>query len=75
MEYRMPTPTIAAEPIIRLSGFLVVLVVMVLWEVLAPRRQPLITRRVRWPNNLGLVAVNTALTRLALRSPPSGWQS
>jgi hypothetical protein len=32
----MPIATIAAEPVIRLSCFLGVLVLMALWELLAP---------------------------------------
>jgi sterol desaturase/sphingolipid hydroxylase (fatty acid hydroxylase superfamily) len=54
---------LAAEPIIRLSCFFGVLVLMNLWEVLTPRR-PQSIRRMRWPNNLGLVVLNTFLVRL-----------
>jgi sterol desaturase/sphingolipid hydroxylase (fatty acid hydroxylase superfamily) len=56
--------TVAAEPIIRLSCFAGVLVLMVAWELLAPRRPQSIKRLLRWPNNLGLVVLNTFAVRL-----------
>jgi sterol desaturase/sphingolipid hydroxylase (fatty acid hydroxylase superfamily) len=54
----------ATEPLIRLSGFLVVLVLMALWEMLAPLRPQSIGRLLRWPNNIGLVVLNTVIMRL-----------
>jgi sterol desaturase/sphingolipid hydroxylase (fatty acid hydroxylase superfamily) len=36
-----------------------------LWELVAPRRSQAIGRPLRWPNNLGLVALDTLLVRLA----------
>jgi sterol desaturase/sphingolipid hydroxylase (fatty acid hydroxylase superfamily) len=54
------------EPTIRLSAFLGVLIVMAIWEVAAPRRVRVISRWVRWPSNLGLVALNTMVLRLAI---------
>jgi sterol desaturase/sphingolipid hydroxylase (fatty acid hydroxylase superfamily) len=54
----------AAEPIIRLSCFAAVLVLMIAWELLAPRRPQSIRRLLRWPNNLGLVVLNTFVVRL-----------
>jgi sterol desaturase/sphingolipid hydroxylase (fatty acid hydroxylase superfamily) len=60
----MPRALIAAEPAVRLGCFLGVLLLMALWEVLAPRRRQSITRLLRWPNNLGLVVLNTFLVRL-----------
>ncbi len=53
-----------AEPIIRLSSFAVVLVFMVTWELLVPRRPQSITRLLRWPNNFGLVILNTVVVHL-----------
>lgn len=53
-----------AEPVIRLGFFLGVLGLMALWELLSPRRPLSIGRLRRWPNNLGLVVVDTALLRL-----------
>src|SRR5688572_2450819 len=37
---------------------------MALWEALAPRRPQKIGRMLRWPNNLGVVAVDTIVVRL-----------
>ena len=60
----MPEATIAAEPVIRLSCFLGVLLLMVLWEILTPRRPQVVGRGLRWPNNLGLVVLDTLVVRL-----------
>ena len=57
---------VAHEPVIRLSAFAGVFAVMVLWEMLAPRRSRVVPRLARWPSNLGLVALNTLLMRLIL---------
>ena len=37
---------------------------MAVWEVLAPRRAPTVSKAVRWVNNLGLAACNTLLSRV-----------
>ena len=59
------TETIPAhEPAIRLGFFLGVLACMALWETLSPRRVRDFPRRVRWPNNLGIVAVDALLLRI-----------
>ena len=60
----MANAVIAAEPVIRLSCFLTVLVLMALWELLTPRRPQSIKRLLRWPNNLGLVVIDTLVVRL-----------
>ena len=60
----MPQSAIAAEPIIRLSCFLGVLLLMVLWEMLTPRRSQVVGRLLRWPNNLGLVVLDTLVVRI-----------
>ncbi len=52
------------EPAVRLSVFFVILLVMALWEVAAPRRRREIPRLLRWSNNLAIVAVDTLLVRL-----------
>ena len=54
------------EPVIRVSFFLAVFVIMALAEAAVPRRRRLVSRWVRWPNNLGIVALNTALLRVAV---------
>jgi sterol desaturase/sphingolipid hydroxylase (fatty acid hydroxylase superfamily) len=71
-----------AEPLIRLGAFLGVFALMVLWEVLAPRRRQTIGRGTRWPNNLGIVVVDTIVVRvlfpnaavgMALLAETRGW--
>jgi sterol desaturase/sphingolipid hydroxylase (fatty acid hydroxylase superfamily) len=62
----------ASEPFIRLVCFVAVLAAMAAWETRAPRRSPAIGRSVRWPNNLGLVALNTALVRVLVPSAAVG---
>jgi sterol desaturase/sphingolipid hydroxylase (fatty acid hydroxylase superfamily) len=52
------------QPGIRLGFFLVVLVGMALWEVIAPRRERQLTRLQRWPHNIGIVVINTLLVRV-----------
>tara|TARA_B100000315_G_scaffold250997_1_gene284897 strand:- start:8478 stop:9320 length:843 start_codon:yes stop_codon:yes gene_type:complete len=52
------------EPIIRLSAFLGILGVMVIWELVSPCRRLEIPRLIRWSNNLGIVVVNTIVVRL-----------
>jgi sterol desaturase/sphingolipid hydroxylase (fatty acid hydroxylase superfamily) len=54
----------AAEPIIRLAAFAGVFAVMALWELVAPRRPQEIGRGWRWPNNLGVVVLDTVIVRL-----------
>src|SRR5262249_48898568 len=51
-------------PQIRLAAFASILAAMALWEVFAPRRTQNINRRLRWPNNLGIVVVDTVFVRL-----------
>src|SRR5687767_4327578 len=45
---------------------------MVLWEVLRPRRARSATRGARWPANLAVVVLNTALVRLVLPTAAVG---
>jgi len=51
---------------IRLGAFLGVLVAMALCEVFAPRRPLTLARSWRWPNNLGVAAINATLLRVLL---------
>jgi sterol desaturase/sphingolipid hydroxylase (fatty acid hydroxylase superfamily) len=55
---------LASEPAIRLGVFLAVFAVMALCEGLAPRRPRAHGRRLRWPNNLGIVVVDTVVLRV-----------
>ena len=78
----MPATAIPAEPFIRLGGFLLVLLIMIFWELAAPRRTPMIGRIQRWPNNIGIVVLDTLIVRLlfpivgvgmAFLAQSSGW--
>jgi sterol desaturase/sphingolipid hydroxylase (fatty acid hydroxylase superfamily) len=70
------------EPIIRLACFVSVLLLMALWEFLAPRRRVTVRRPVRWTSNMGLSALNTLAVRFlvplgavgtALLAQERGW--
>ena len=70
------------EPVIRLGFFAGVLVLVVLWEALLPRRARRFSRWLRWPSNFAIVAVNTVILRLlfplaavgmALLAQDRGW--
>ena len=54
----------AYEPYIRLAAFGGVFAVMAIWEFIGPRRKQITGRSWRWPNNLGVVVVNTLLVRI-----------
>jgi len=54
----------AYEPVFRLGAFAGVFALMAGWEFIRPRRQQTIGRSRRWPNNLGVVAVDTLLVRI-----------
>jgi sterol desaturase/sphingolipid hydroxylase (fatty acid hydroxylase superfamily) len=56
---------LANEQIIRLSIFLGVFAAMAAWEALAPRRARSHGRLQRWPSNIGIVALNTVVLRIA----------
>ena len=73
---------LAHEPALRLAAFAAVLAAMALWEVLAPRRSRTLSRRRRWPANLGIVVLNTLVVRvlfpaaavgMALSAQTHGW--
>jgi sterol desaturase/sphingolipid hydroxylase (fatty acid hydroxylase superfamily) len=70
------------EPVIRLGCFAGVLLLMLLWEALAPRRPLTVSRPMRWSSNLGLTALNTLAVRflvplgaagLAVLAQERGW--
>ena len=78
----MTSTLLSHEPQIRLGAFAGILAAMAVWELLAPRRPQAIGRRLRWPNNLAIVALDTLLVRvvlptttigLALAAEEEGW--
>jgi sterol desaturase/sphingolipid hydroxylase (fatty acid hydroxylase superfamily) len=60
------------EPAIRFALSVAVFALVASSEALFPRRVQQIGRLVRWPNNLGLVALNTVLVRLLLPTAAVG---
>lgn len=70
------------EVVVRLASFIAVSLAMAAWETAAPRRQRIVSRVIRWPANLGILAFDTAVVRLlfaalplaiALRAQQNGW--
>jgi len=51
---------------IRLACFVGVFAVMAVWEAILPRRQRALGRLRRWPSNIGIVALNTLILKIAL---------
>ncbi len=52
------------ETAMRLTAFIGVFIAMALWETVAPRRSRPHSRLRRWPSNLTITALNTALLRI-----------
>lgn len=52
--------------ILRLGASLGIFALMITWEVLSPRRTQHISRKQRWPINLGLAATNMVIMRLTV---------
>lgn len=61
------------EPLLRFGVFVSVFVIMAGWEILAPRRTQMVSRWLRWPNNLGLVVLNTVLLRFFVPTAAVGF--
>ncbi len=68
----MTDASLANEPAIRLGFFIGVFAIVAVCEALAPRRERTMPRRVRWPNNIGLVALNTLLLRVVFPTAAVG---
>jgi len=60
------------EPFIRLFAFAGIFAAMAAWEVLAPRRAQRLARGTRWPNNIGIVVLDTVLVRLVFPTTAVG---
>ena len=63
---------LAHETALRLAAFVAVFAAMAAWETLAPRRALELSRRERWPANLGVVILNTLLVRVLLPTAAVG---
>jgi len=64
--------TLANAAVIRLGFFAGILLVMAIWEILAPRRVLTQSKATRWASNLGLTLFNTVLARLLLPTAAVG---
>lgn len=60
------------EPIIRLSFFAGIFLVLALWEIWAPRRKRSHRRRARWPSNIAISIVNTVFLRILIPTAAVG---
>ena len=60
------------EPYVRLSAFLGIFVLVVLWELAAPRRPLRVSKAVRWTGNIGIVIFDTVILRLVLPAAAVG---
>jgi sterol desaturase/sphingolipid hydroxylase (fatty acid hydroxylase superfamily) len=60
----MTGPLPSNDLLVRLLAFAAVLAVMAVWETAMPRREQRIGRQMRWPSNLGVVALDAVLVRL-----------
>jgi len=63
---------LAHEPAVRMAFFVAVLAAIAAWEAAAPRRPQTVSRQVRWPNNLGIVVLDTLLVRVAFPTAAVG---
>lgn len=61
----MSDEILAHEPLIRLLAFLGVFLIIAASEAASPRRRRHVPRLLRWSNNLALVALDTAVLRIA----------
>jgi sterol desaturase/sphingolipid hydroxylase (fatty acid hydroxylase superfamily) len=68
----MSEDLLANEPLIRLIAFTGIFAVMAVWEILVPRREQSIGRGTRWPSNVGVVILDTAMVRLVFPTTAVG---
>ena len=60
------------EPAVRLPIFIAVFGLIAIYEAVAPRRPRMMSRRIRWPNNLAIPLLNTLLVRTLLPATAVG---
>ena len=64
METSIEQLVMQREAVLRLGFFAVIFVVMLIWELIAPRRVLSVSKLQRWSNNLGLLLLNSFVLRL-----------
>ncbi len=62
----MPEAITPLEPTIRIGFFIGSFALFALWELWAPRRIQAVPRLARWPGNLAITLLNTAMVRVLL---------
>ena len=62
--YVRTVDVVAHEPAVRITIFVVIFGIIAIYEAVAPRRPRMISRRIRWPNNLAIPVLNTLLVRM-----------
>ena len=62
----MESIALTSDSFVRVSVFLLILLVMLSWERILPRRSSQMSKRVRWTSNLGISLVNVVVLRLTL---------
>jgi sterol desaturase/sphingolipid hydroxylase (fatty acid hydroxylase superfamily) len=60
----MDSLLLSHEPLVRFGFFFGILILMAVWEVLAPRRHLQTSKSMRWFGNLGIVFIGTLILRL-----------
>ncbi|HUL36667.1 MAG TPA: sterol desaturase family protein [Thermodesulfobacteriota bacterium] len=63
------------ELLIRFGFFIGILIIMFLWEIIAPRRSLIISKGKRWVTNLGLVLIDSIAVRLVFPAALIGFAS
>jgi len=63
------------EMLIRLGFFIGILIIMFLWEIIAPRRSLITSKAARWVTNLGLVLIDSIAIRLVFPAALIGFAS
>ena len=63
------------EILMRLGFFFGVFFIMALWEIIAPRRELILPKLLRWSNNLVLVVMNSLILRLLFPAAAIGMAS
>ena len=64
MESTIESLVLEQEVAYRLGFFAAIFTVMLVWELLAPRRVLSVSKLQRWANNLGLLLLNSVVLRL-----------
>jgi len=58
--------------LIRIGSFIIILIVVALWERASPKRRLTVSKSGRWGNNLGIILIDTLLVRLLFSAAAVG---